>query len=416
VLAVPPARGLVHRAITSSVSRNAPRRTTDSSAVLEEEVCLASILSAVAQASPSADPCGTPEEAGALCVGIYRLTGSEAAARASDALVARPAKVVVILFAAWVASRLLKRALRRFTRGLGEVRADVASAVDRTAGTLLRTAPSPSVRASQRADTVGALLGSVASFTVWTMAVLMAFGELGLELGPLLAGAGIVGIALGFGAQNLVRDFLSGIFMLIEDQYGVGDVIDAGPATGTVEGVSLRTTRLRDVEGNVWHIPNGVISHVANKSQQWSRALLDVQVAYGTETGRAIEVIEQVAIDTWTDEAWRDEILEQPDVWGVESLDADGVTIRLVIKTKPLSQWKVARELRARIKQAFDAEGIEIPFPQRVVWHRDGPVRPDHASSVTEPRHCPVAVPGTAKTGATRTKATHDADCPGDRQ
>ena len=172
------------------------------------------------------------------------------------------------------------------------------------------------------------------------------------------------------GAQNLVRDFLSGIFMLIEDQYGVGDVIDAGPATGTVEGVSLRTTRLRDVEGNVWHIPNGVISHVANKSQQWSRALLDVQVSYGTETDRAISVIQRVAVDTWMDESWSEEILEKPDVWGVESLDADGVTIRLVVKTKPLSQWKVARELRARIKAAFDRDGIEIPFPQRVVWHR----------------------------------------------
>ncbi len=271
---------------------------------------------------------------------------------------------------AWITARVLRRAIRRFTKGLGDVRADVASAVDRSAGTLLRTAPALSVRASQRADTIGALLGSVASFTVWTMAALMAFGEVGLELGPLLAGAGIAGVALGFGAQNLVRDFLSGIFMLIEDQYGVGDVINAGPATGTVEGVSLRTTRLRDVEGNVWHIPNGTIAYVANKSQQWSRALLDVQVAYGTETAGAIAVMERVAKQTWTDEGWSDEILEEPEVWGVESLDADGVTIRLVVKTKPLSQWKVARELRARIKQQFDAEGIEIPFPQRVVWHR----------------------------------------------
>jgi small conductance mechanosensitive channel len=186
----------------------------------------------------------------------------------------------------------------------------------------------------------------------------------------LLAGAGVVGVALGFGAQNLVRDFLSGIFMLIEDQYGVGDVIDAGPATGKVEGVSLRTTRIRDVEGNVWHIPNGVIQRVANKSQEWSRALLDIQVAYDADTGRAADVIKRVADETWRDPVWSAEMLEEPEVWGVESLDVNGVSIRLVAKTKPLSQWKVERELRARIKQALEAEGIEIPLPQAVVWQK----------------------------------------------
>ena len=330
------------------------------------------ILTVLAQTAADSDPCGAAKEASALCSGVYRLTENEAVARASDLLVARPAKIGVILLLAWAASRLLKRSIARFTRGLGDVRADVASAVDRTAGTLLRTSSVTSTRANQRAETIGALVGSVATFVVWSIAALMVFGELGLELGPLLAGAGIVGIALGFGAQNLVRDFLSGIFMLIEDQFGVGDVIHAGPATGTVEGVSLRTTRLRDVEGNVWHIPNGTIDHVANTSQQWSRALLDVQVSYGTETARALEVIKRVATETWLDELWSEEILEEPEVWGVESLDADGVTIRLVVKTKPLSQWKVARELRIRIKRAFDAEGIEIPFPQRMVWHRGG--------------------------------------------
>lgn len=335
------------------------------------------IVSVLGQTTRSADPCGTPDEANALCSGVLRLTDNELVARASDLLVARPAKIGVILLLAWAASRLLKRAIGRFTRGLGDVRADVASAVDRTAGTLLRTSSVTSTRANQRAETIGALVASVATFVVWSIAALMVFGELGLELGPLLAGAGIVGIALGFGAQNLVRDFLSGIFMLIEDQFGVGDVIQAGPATGTVEGVSLRTTRLRDVEGNVWHIPNGTIDHVANKSQQWSRALLDIQVSYGTETAHALAVIKRVATETWQDESWSEDILEEPDVWGVESLDADGITIRLVVKTKPLSQWRVARELRVRIKGAFDAEGIEIPFPQRMVWHRgdDAPAR-----------------------------------------
>ncbi|MFP5318496.1 MAG: mechanosensitive ion channel family protein [Acidimicrobiia bacterium] len=322
----------------------------------------------LAQAEP---PCGAPEDAGAICTAIFNLTNNEGLAEAGDLLLAKPARILLILILTWVAARVAKRGLRRFARGLGHVRADVTSAIDKSPGTLLRTSSATTERASQRAETVGSLLGSVASFILWTIGVLMTFSELGLDLGPLLAGAGIVGIALGFGAQNLVKDFLSGIFMLIEDQYGVGDVIDAGPASGTVEGVSLRTTRLRDVEGNVWHIPNGTIARVANKSQQWSRALLDVQVSYGTDTEKAVDVIKRVADTTWTDEKWSESIVEEPEVWGVEDLAADGVTIRLVVKTKPLMQWKVQRELRRRIKETFDVEGIEIPFPQRVVWHRE---------------------------------------------
>ena len=288
----------------------------------------------------------------------------------SELVVARPAKLLLIVLLGWLATRLLRRAIRRFVSGLRSVQADVVAAAEKSAGTLLRTAPVSSARAAQRAETIGSLVSSVGSFTVWTVAVFMAFAELGLQIGPLLAGAGIVGIALGFGAQNLVRDFLSGMFMLMEDQYGVGDVIDAGPASGVVEGVSLRTTRLRDVEGNVWHIPNGTITRVANKSQEWSRALLDIEVAYGTDVEHATGVIKRVADEAWRDTALSSEILEEPEVWGVERFDADGMAVRLVVKTRPLSQWKVARELRAGITRAFEAEGIEIPVPQRAVWHR----------------------------------------------
>ena len=325
----------------------------------------------LAHAESLTTACGPPEEAGAVCGAIFRLTSNESLAQASDVFVARPARIALVFVLALIATRVIRRVIRRFTSGLGTVSADVAAAAaDRTPGALLRTGTPPTLRTAQRADTIGALLASAATFTVWSVALLMMLSEVGLDLGPLVAGAGIVGIALGFGAQNLVRDFLSGIFMLLEDQYGVGDVIDAGPASGVVEGVSLRTTRLRDVEGNVWHIPNGEISRVANKSQGWSRALLDVQVSYQTSTDHAVEVIERVAAETWADAEWSSEILSKPEVWGVEALAADGVTIRLVVQTRPLAQWKVARELRARIKQAFDAEGIEIPFPQRTVWHR----------------------------------------------
>jgi moderate conductance mechanosensitive channel len=270
---------------------------------------------------------------------------------------------VAILAAAWVANRLLRRAIRRMVASMSEDRGLAAINVP---SALARTGEIPSLRRVQRAETVGALLASVASFGIWTLAGLMALGTLGLDLGPLIAGAGIVGVAVGFGSQNLVRDFISGIFMLMEDQYGVGDVVDAGPATGTVEGVGLRTTRLRDVSGTLWHIPNGEIRRVGNRSQGWARALVDVELAYSTDLDDATGTIERVGHELYAEEQWAPKILEQPEVWGVEELGPDGIRVRLGAKTRPLEQWKVARELRARLKVAFDQAGIEVSA-QKVV-------------------------------------------------
>jgi hypothetical protein len=160
--------------------------------------------------------------------------------------------------------------------------------------------------------------------------------------GPILASAGIIGVALGFGAQNLVRDYLNGIFMILEDQYGVGDAIDVGEASGIVESVGLRTTRLRNVDGTVWHVRNGEIVRVGNMSQGWSRALLDVSVAYGTDVDHAQEVIKRTADEVAAGEEVGRFVLDEPELWGVEGLGVDGIDIRLVVKTAPLEQWKVA--------------------------------------------------------------------------
>jgi small-conductance mechanosensitive channel len=268
-----------------------------------------------------------------------------------------PAKALLILVVAWVANRLVRRAIGRMVASMSE---DRGLAALRPPSALARTGEIPSLRRVQRAETVGALLKSMASFGIWSLAGLMALGTLGLDLGPLIAGAGIVGVAVGFGSQNLVRDFISGIFMLMEDQYGVGDVVDAGPATGTVEGVGLRTTRLRDVSGTLWHIPNGEIRRVGNRSQGWARALVDVEVAYSTDLEAATRTIERVAHELYVDEQWAPRLLEQPEVWGVEELGPDGIRVRLVAKTRPLEQWNVARELRARLKVAFDQAGIAV--------------------------------------------------------
>jgi small conductance mechanosensitive channel len=226
----------------------------------------------------------------------------------------------------------------------------------------------PNVRAAARARTIGQVLSSLSTAIVFSIAILMVLGELGINLAPLIASAGIAGVALGFGTQSLVKDFVSGLFMLLEDQYGVGDVVDLEDAVGVVEEVTLRITRLRDVNGTVWYFPNGGIMRVANKSQEWSRAVLDVPVAYGTDVERAEAVIKRVADGLWQDEAWSERVLEAPEVWGVENFGADALTLRVVEKTVPSAQADVLRELRRRILAAFDAEGIEMPTPLRALW------------------------------------------------
>jgi moderate conductance mechanosensitive channel len=286
----------------------------------------------------------------------------------TDWLLGPPLKIVLILIAAAVLNRVARRAVKRSLTRLhtGAVRERMGAMRRRTPAALLETGET-SLRAEQRIDALSSVLRSVVTFVIWLVAVLMCLGEVGIDLAPLLAGAGVLGVAIGFGSQSLVRDFLSGMFILIEDQFGVGDIVDLGDASGTVEAVSLRTTRLRAVDGTVWHMPNGEITRVGNMSQHWSRALLDVEVAYDTDLEHARGVIKRVA-----DELWREDtsVLDEPEMWGVEQLGASGIALRLVVKTTPSAQWKVSRELRERIKLAFDAEGIEIPFPQQMVWNR----------------------------------------------
>ncbi len=314
-----------------------------------------------------ADACG--DDPTWICRQVLESTDSEGWARASDVLVAKPAHILLILVVAWVANRLLHRAIRRFTERIANPEAqERIQRLRHHAPDALQSHGAQSLRSAARATTLSHLLRSATSAVVWTIAGAMILGELGVALGPLIAGAGIAGVALGFGAQSLVKDFISGTFMLIEDQYGVGDIIDAGEATGTVEAVSLRTTRLRDVNGTVWHIPNGNILRIGNMSQQWARALLDVSLATDTAVDHAQEVIKRVADSVWNDPEWRGDILEEPEVWGVEKLGPDAIVIRLVVKTKPSEQFTVMRELRRRLLDAFAAEGVELPDPGRIVW------------------------------------------------
>lgn len=219
-------------------------------------------------------------------------------------------------------------------------------------------------RNHKRVDALSDITNNLIKLVIWLIAIFMILGTLGIELGPLVAGAGIAGIALGFGAQSIVKDFLSGILMLIEDQFGVGDVIDVGEASGVVESLSLRTTRLRSIDGTVWHVPNGEIRRVGNMSQGWSRSVIDVGIGYGSDIDAALRLLGDVANDMSQEEPWASKFLERPEVLGVQDLGDSSVVLRLWVVTEPAMQWETSRELRRRIKYAFDAAGVEIPFPQ----------------------------------------------------
>ena len=217
-------------------------------------------------------------------------------------------------------------------------------------------------RRTQRVQALGAILRSAASVTIFAIAGFIILGDLGLNLAPLLASAGVVGVAIGFGAQSLVKDYLSGIFMLVEDQYGVGDVITVGDATGTVENVTLRVTRMRDVNGIVWHIRNGTIDTVGNESQGWARAVIDFPVPFAADLATIRDVLAQTGERMWNDPAWRSVMLEAPEVWGAQEITRDEVTMRIVVKTAPLRQWEVEREMRAQVKRALK-EAALMPSP-----------------------------------------------------
>lgn len=230
----------------------------------------------------------------------------------------------------------------------------------------------PTIPHDPRAATLVGLVRNVGIVVITLLSVFMVLGAIGLEVGPLLAGAGVVGLAISFGAQSLVKDIFAGLFILFENQFGVGDVVRLGDASGAVERMTLRATFLRDMSGTLHVVPNGEIKHVQNLTRSWSRAVLDIGVAYREDVDRVITVMREVGREMWEDEDWRPFLVEEATVLGVESFGESSVNIRMMSKTLPLKQWEVARELRRRLKRRFDAEGIEIPFPQRTVHWSEG--------------------------------------------
>lgn len=258
-------------------------------------------------------------------------------------------RVGLIVVAAFVASRIL----RKLVSGLG-------SGIERSIG---QGADLAAVERGKRVATLTGLGARTVSILVWVMAVVMSLKEVGFDIGPLLAGAGVVGLAVGFGAQNLVRDVISGVFILIENQIRVGDVAIINGTGGAVEAINLRTTVLRDIEGAVHIFPNGTIATLTNKTQEFSRYVFDIGVAYKEDTDRVTQILEEIGGGLQREEEWKDLMLEPLEVMGVDKFADSAVILKMRIKTQPGQQWAVGREINRRIKKRFDAEGIEIPFP-----------------------------------------------------
>ncbi|MFP5345510.1 MAG: mechanosensitive ion channel family protein [Actinomycetes bacterium] len=330
---------------------------------------------------PTQTHCGTQDPT--VCGWLHNVSGNETFARWAVGIGDTALRIVLIVVLGLLVRSLLHRTIGRLSERIALGRTGVGRWGSRAA--VLEGGPLSGERREQRARTIGSVLKSLTTAVVALVVVLLVLGEFGVNLAPLLAGAGVLGVALGFGSQTLVKDFLSGVFMIVEDQYGVGDVVDLGEASGSVEAVGLRVTRIRDVNGTVWYVRNGEILRVGNQSQGWARAVLDVQVAYGEDIGNVQDLLKEVAHELSLEPDWAHLILEEPEVWGVEALTADWVVLRLVVKTVPLEQWKVGRELRRRIKSRFDAEGVEIPFPQRTVWLRSEDERPASQKERSEP-------------------------------
>ena len=272
-------------------------------------------------------------------------------------------RIVVVMLASYVGYRLIRILIRRL----------VDREIDETDPVLRRLR-------EQRGKTLGSLLGSVAGIVITTIAALTILASF-IDIGPILASVGVLGLAVSFGAQSLVKDVITGVFMLLEGQFAVGDVVRISDVSGAVEKVTLRTVVLRDLYGVVHIIPNGEITRVSNLTKTFSRAVLDIGVAYSEDVDRVIEVMGEVGAELAADEPWRTRLTgEPPRVLGVESLADSAVVIRMVVDTLPQQQFDVTRELRRRMKKRFDAEGIEIPFPHVTFYWGDGQ-RPDAARS-----------------------------------
>jgi moderate conductance mechanosensitive channel len=270
-------------------------------------------------------------------------------------------RVVLIVVVAVVALRLAKLAVHGIVKTLMDREATEGTAQELSV-----------IEVRKRMDTLDQLGGNVIRFLVFVIAALMILHEFGLDIGPAVAGIGVVGIAVGFGAQSLVRDYLNGALILVENQFSKGDIVTIAGVSGTVEDFSLRRTTLRDLDGIVHTVPNGEIKVASNRTRTWARINQNVMVAFGTDIDKAIAVVDEVGREIASDPVWKRAILEVPRVERVESIDEMGVTLKILGSVRATEQWAASGEFRKRLLAAFAENGIEIPRPHRVVFTGEG--------------------------------------------
>jgi moderate conductance mechanosensitive channel len=317
------------------------------------------IALALALAQSAADPRPTPSCGDdGFCEYVFKLTDNPTLAQ-SSIWITRPTKILLIIILALVTRYILHRMITRMTdrAGEGKVPTVLRPLREKLPTSLTEATTLFPERRRQRAAAIGSVLRSFVTATVFSVAGLMILGELGINLTPLVAGLGIVGAALGFGAQTLVKDLISGLFMLLEDQYGVGDVVDVGEVTGVVEGVGLRTITIRDAHGVVWYVRNGEIVRVGNKSQGHSVTIIDVPIGFA-RVQEAVGRLQDAANALADDPEFEGAFLEPPNVAGVESMTMDGATVRVTAKTTNDDNLRVSRELRRRLTEAVESSGI----------------------------------------------------------
>jgi small-conductance mechanosensitive channel len=278
-------------------------------------------------------------------------------------LVGVPLRVVVIILGAALARFVVHRLIDRYVRKADAKRESRFNLLGPVGGVLASATGYRNARHEQRMATAATIVKSTLSVIVIGTALLMILDLFGIPLGPLLASAGVAGLAIGFGAQSLVKDTLSGLFMIVEDQYGVGDVVDTGTVVGTVEEVTLRITRLRDGDGVVWYIRNGEILRLGNRSQGWSVATVDVQLGYTDDIARVSDIMATAVADLADDQPWSDLLMEAPHVTGIEAMTQGLVTLRVTAKVRANERDGVQREIRRRLKTAFDANDVRMPIP-----------------------------------------------------
>ncbi len=294
-----------------------------------------------------------------ICKGVYDLSDSQWLADGGYYLLIKPIRIILIIVVAMIARALLNHTINKIVgrTAQGKVPTMLRPIREKIPASVVNATAVVPERRRQRAEAIGSVLKSMVTVGVFSVAFLIVLSEFDINVGPLIASLGIVGVALGFGAQSLVKDLIAGLFMLLEDQYGVGDVIDTGEAVGVVESVGLRTVTIRDGRGVIWYVRNGEIIRIGNKSQGWATVMIDVPIGFvGVE--EATSVLRQ-AVDAFAhDPEWAADFVEPPQVLGVENISVDGAVIRTVCKTSADRQWDLQREMRRRLTEALEASGI----------------------------------------------------------